>query len=198
MLQGYILYGFALFLAIYIVVHIIRDRKFTIEIAIALLGIVVSVIVAKNIQLPVYVTPSYPTPTHPIPEVSNWNINFEYQFPSGFWTVGNHQYTIDSNCATGNPDDTGSRTHQFVVAETFGATPTEIYLRWTGVTKSKELGAETFEGLNPSQTVIAVNIFFPPHTKTDIEWIKNNCTSTISWDSGSQKQPLNPKTPYQR
>lgn len=50
MLLGYLLYGIAFLLAIYIIVNIIRTGKFTVSDAIAFLGIVVSIIFALNVS----------------------------------------------------------------------------------------------------------------------------------------------------
>ena len=135
-------------------------------------------------------------PTSSTAEVPNWTISFEYQFPAGFWTVGNHNYTITSTCPTDKPDDSGSVIHEFTVSDAYATNPSEIYLRWTGIKTSKLLGAESVEGINPSQTVVVVNVFFK-RTKSEAEWIATNCTSVVSWDNGEQNQPMLPQTPNQ-
>jgi hypothetical protein len=157
----------------------------------------VALIIADKIPWPPFAPTQTPTATSSDTEISNWNITFEYRFPPGFWSVGNHQYTIVSNCPTNVPDDSGSVTQDFVVSDNFEFVPREIYLRWVGVKKSKELGAVSADGVNPSQRIVAVNVFFN-RTKSEIEWIAANCTCTVSWDGGAQNQPMTPQTPYQR
>lgn len=71
---GYILYGIATLLAIYIIVNIILTRKFSIEIAVAILGIIVSIILAPN--FPFLSSPIPPTATiytSPSGEITIWH-----------------------------------------------------------------------------------------------------------------------------
>jgi hypothetical protein len=129
------------------------------------------------------------------PESANWAVTFEYRFPPGSWSIGTHQYHFDFSCPSDILDNNGTATNDFSVSDTYPSTPTEIYLRWGGVRTSKLVNPQAVNGVNPSQTTIAV-LTWSEVTKSIAERIAATCNATVNWDGGTP-QPLIPQTPFQ-
>jgi|GEM_PF-5342586 hypothetical protein len=194
-----ILYGIAGFLIIGIIVHVIINKKVSLGDTIALLSIVISAILAIGIQnnsLSNTPTPTQlsQTNTPSSTDTPNWAIIFEYRFPAGFWSVGTHEYTIESDCPI--IDSSGLWTNQFRVSESAQLIPGDIYLRIAGL-KDKHLpeGSQTFDVIHPMQTTSAGFVIFEV-TQSDTELAFRECVITIMWDGGEPKQ-LTPNLPFQ-
>ena len=195
MLFDYVLYGIALILFIYIIVDLIRTRKFDKSDAIAAFGIVIAVILAQPQPSPNPVSTVAPS----ITEVSNWAISFEYRFPPKFWSTGVHEYTLISECPNidldGNGLHSGSRTKTFEVSEATPLLSGDVYLRLGGL-RDGPIESNEIDKINPLQTTTAIwNLI--EMTKSDAVLASTDCTITITWDGGIAKE-LTPGLPFQR
>ena len=214
-----ILYGLAGILIIYIIVSVAISRKFTISDAIALLGVIVSVIVAQSISQinpPSLIvtqtsepratsTPTIPTVsslslvTPSTTETPNWAVTFEYRFPAGFWSIGTHEYTLESDCPNlkdtdGNPFY-GITTNTFSVLQDAALLPGDVYLRLSGL-RDAMLESQAVEKISPQQTTTAI-LNLIEMTQSEAELSITDCTITILWDGGVPKR-LTPGLPFQR
>ena len=136
---------------------------------------------------------------NPPAENPNWAISFEYRFLDNYWSVGTHEYTIESFCPNVEIDEAGthggSNTQTFEVSESAALLPGDVYLRISGL-KDKPLDAESVEKINPFQTTTAVWTLIEM-TQEEAELATTDCTVTISWDGGPSKL-LKPGFPFQR
>lgn len=212
-----LLYVLAGILMIFIIASIAITRKFSLSDAIALLGIIVSIIFAQSIsrvnspspiysQTPESIATSLSTnpatrssATNSVTETPNWAIIFEYRFPAGFWSIGTHEYTLEGNCPNlkdtdGNPLY-GIWTQTFDVAENAALLPGDVYFRLSGL-RDAPLDAQVVERINPQQTTTAAWSLIEM-TQFDAELAVTDCTVTISWDGGTSKS-LKPGLPFQR
>lgn len=199
-----VLYGIAAGLAIYIIVSIAKTRRITIEIAIALLGIVVSIILALrspfpsdfpapiNAQTPQPISTVVPSTT----ETLNWGITFEYRFPAGYWSVGTHEYTLQSDCPN-IEDGSGIWTNVFSVSETAQLLSGDVYLRLVGL-RDKPIpeGSKSVEIIHPMQTTIAAATIIEI-SQSDAERAFRDCMITVAWDGG-EPSVLTPGLPFQQ
>jgi hypothetical protein len=126
-------------------------------------------------------------------EPENWVVQFAYNFPVGYWSAGEHQYTIITQpCLTATSN---SFTQVFKVStEGFLFTDAIVYFRLSGLRNSKD-GSAITAPINPLQFTIAI-FEWVQLKQSQVEVVKQ-CKIFISWDGGAQ-QPLTVKTPYQR
>lgn len=144
-----------------------------------------------------------PTNTQPLPqltitpevtEAANWAIIFEYHFPSGFWSVGTHEYTLESDCPN-LKDSGGSWTNTFNVSEAAPLLPEDVYLRLVGL-RDEPLPSNPIEGINPLQTTTAaVSMIDITHSEAELAF--TDCKVSVSWDGGPPK-PLVAGSPFER
>lgn len=215
-----LLYVLAGILTIFIIVSIAITRKFSLSDSIALLGIIVSIIVAQSISQANSPGPTITQTLQPVAsstvatpeitstssgpliadtEIPNWAISFEYRFPAGFWSTGNHEYTLESNCPNlrgtdGNPFY-GIITRTFLVSEDAALLPGDVYFRISGL-RDGIFESQEVEKVHPQQTTTAV-LSLIENTRSEAELAITDCTITISWDGGIPKQ-LTPGLPFQR
>ena len=213
-----VLYGIAVLLVVFIIVSIARTHDIKPGDWIALLGIVVSIILAQHPFSPPQPDNATPTPiltakTSPVTPISastsiitttpittetlNWAISFEYRFPAGFWSVGTHQYTLESQCPNIDISGThgGSITQTFEVSQSAALLPGDVYLRLSGL-RDGPIEGNTIDKISPSQTTTAVwSLIETP--QSDAELAGRDCTITVTWDGGIPKQ-LTPGLPFQR
>ncbi|NOH01045.1 MAG: hypothetical protein HND47_03245 [Chloroflexi bacterium] len=133
-------------------------------------------------------------------ETPNWAIVFEYRFPSGFWSVGTHEYTLEVYCLSIKFDDGtqgGSYTQIFDVSDDADLLSGDVYLRLSGLKYGPQWPstAQDIERIHPLQTTTAA-IILTDNTRTEAELARTDCTVTISWDGG-EPQLLIPGSPFQ-
>lgn len=126
-------------------------------------------------------------------EVSNWAINFEYNFPVPFWSVGTHHYTLTATCPS-LPDFNRSFTYSFQVSDNAILFPEPIYLRLSGLVNSSG-NTSAIDTINPGQATIGA-LTFHYATRSEIDKIAADCSASITWD-GALLQMLVVQMPYQ-
>jgi hypothetical protein len=134
------------------------------------------------------------TPTLSATEASNWAIVFEYQFPADFWTVGTHEYTLESDCPS-IQGSSGTRTQMFEVSEDATLLSNKVYLRVSGLRDSTIEGASVAQ-IHPSQSTSAVFSLIDA-TRSEAELAMGNCRVTVKWD-GQSPIFLTPGLPFRR
>lgn len=140
------------------------------------------------------IIPSNTQPSSETTETANWTIVFEYRFPSSFWTVGSHEYTIESECQ--NLEElNGSWTNAFNVSENVALLSGDVYLRLVGL-REDQLPSTPIESINPLQTTTAAfTIIDATHSEAELAF--TDCKVSIKWDGGTPKE-LTPGLPFER
>ncbi len=140
---------------------------------------------------------STPTAMTSDSEVPNWAITFEYRFPAGFWSVGTHEYILQSNCPN-IEDRSGTWNNIFSVSESAQLLSGDVYLRLGGLKYGPQSPdqAQDIEKIHPLQTTTAaMNI--TDITKVDAGLALKDCNISIEWDGGTSKQ-MTPGLPFQQ
>ena len=140
------------------------------------------------------VNPSNTQPSSETTETANWAIIFEYRFPSSFWSVGTHEYTLDSECPKLEGLN-GSWTNTFNVSENVTLLSGDVYLRLVGL-REDQLPSTPIESINPLQTTTAAFTIIDA-TQSEAELAFTDCKVSISWDGGTPKE-LTPGLPFER
>ena len=127
-------------------------------------------------------------------EVANWAITFEYRFPSGFWSVGTHEYTLESECPN-IIENNETWTNSFVVSESADLFSGDVYLRLSGL-REDVLSGNSIDSIHPLQTTIAA-ISSINMTRSQAELAIKDCKESVRWDGGTP-QLLTPGLPFER
>lgn len=137
---------------------------------------------------------SAPPTTSPVPadtEAANWRIDYEYRFPTNFWSAGTHEYTLAASCPN-IPEQNGlSWTQSFDVSEGAPVLSGDVQLRLSGL----RAAGEPVTAIHPSQSTVAA-LSWVDTTRSDADQLAADCTITISWDGGAPVT-LAVGTPYQ-
>jgi hypothetical protein len=124
--------------------------------------------------------------------LDNWIASFKFDFKAGFWSVGEHDYTLSIDCSGTARDYSATRTFQ--VSENAELFQGEVYLRLEGVHKT-DLSLDPISEVHPLQRTAAL-VSLPHLTSAAAESAVNgDCKGSISWD-GEPSQPLIAKEPY--
>ena len=127
------------------------------------------------------------------PSLPNWVAPFELEFPSRFWAVGLHEYTLALDCS-GSARDIAA-TNSVEVSYSAALLPDPVVLRLEGLQRFR-LGLSGVEQIHPSQVTLA------EVTITHLTFQEANavlggaCAASIAWD-GLPSQTLAPLSPYQ-
>jgi hypothetical protein len=139
-------------------------------------------------------TSEIPSSIPEMTELTNWAITFSYRFPSGFWSIGTHEYTLENDCPN-LKDGSGSWTKTFDVSENAALLSGDVYLRLSGL-RDGPLESNSIESINPMQTTTA-SMSLIEMTRSDAELAFKDCKVTVRWD-GTSPQLLTPGLPFER
>ena len=134
------------------------------------------------------------SPSPETPEAANWAIIFEYRFPSGFWSVGTHEYTLESVCPN-IKDIEGSFTNTFDVLESTTPLSGDVYLRKSGLSDAPIQG-NSVDNIHPLQiTTASWSLISATYPEAELAF--KECKVSVKWD-GSEPKYLSPGLPFER
>jgi hypothetical protein len=124
--------------------------------------------------------------------LDNWVASFKFDFKSGFWSVGEHNYTLSIDCSGTARDYSATRTFQ--VSESAELFQGEVYLRLEGVHKTN-LWLDPVDEIHPLQrTAALVSLTHLTSAAAESE-VNGDCKGSISWDD-EPSRPLVAQEPY--
>ncbi len=116
---------------------------------------------------------------------ANWAVTYGYVFPSGYWTNGQHAYTLELSCPFSDDPDfrTGTWSQSFKVSQTAQMISGTVYLRKSGL-MDDILHGNPVSAINPSQNT-AASFSFTELTESQAKGFGTNCEITIKPDNHS-------------
>jgi hypothetical protein len=138
------------------------------------------------------ITPQ-PTPT----ERASWAVSWEWRFSAGWWSIGNHQYSIEQSCPTlpfFDPDRYAKWSSTFQVSKDAPLFSRDVYLRFGGL-KDSPIGGADVAKIHPSQPTTAV-FTWSGMTRSKAEIAFKDCKMRVSWD-GEPQRLMSAGLPYE-
>jgi len=140
---------------------------------------------------PTPIPPTFaPAPT----EETNWAINFEYRFPTGYWSIGYHRYTLILSCPDAQNPNVGKWTNTFNVSSSTPPVTGDLYLRPEGIS-GVVLFSQPITSINDAQSTIAI-VSVTGLTYNQADSYVKHCTVTVQTDN-SATYPLPAGVPFQ-
>lgn len=124
-----------------------------------------------------------------------WGIGFEYEFPTGFWEEGPHQYAYRIDCPDLFGEDSTSSWQPFTVTQDVGLMPLAAYMRSYGLSRDAWKPID-WAGpyIHPRQFTIAV-VYIVGVPEEVAERAAEECQAHVLWDEHFS-QTLAPMEPF--
>lgn len=129
--------------------------------------------------------PAASLPTAVPPEdnqLNQWALSFSYEFPAGFWPIGQHQYGIFIDCPELGQIENAGEYHLFQVTNAVAEFEAPVYLRLAGLSTGP-LDPINLDAIHPDQqTVAVVTLLGIPEDQARAAASSADCQMVIGWD----------------
>lgn len=154
-------------------------------VSLATVGMAIAAVMPGDFGGPCF--PEFPPATSmpvPLVQAANQSISFEYRFPAGYWTLGQHQLTYLFESCPWAGDLPDHLTFTFQVSEDAKLLTSPVYIQPNALTTGGWPAGLVLGAIHPSQLTIAAASVIRL-TPAEVDQAKQSCNLSIVSDGGA-------------